>query len=310
VMVTDEAGAPIAGASIFFPESESSDPVAADDAGQFSWSNLGGPSGSLAVTAQGYLKSEQALTLERGLNEVTVTLKRDAFAFLPSNACAAGETLLYMEDFQDGQTDMAHFENGGAPAPLGSAVDEAGNTVLVHDFTTPGGDYSTYLNQNSTGGFYEFGDAAWRFRFMETQETDWNLHWQTARPAEFGGIMTSGSSYQIGFNTSRHILIQRDIWDASGQRVFNIGKTGLEDKILVLKPNIWHYLEISTYQGQLQVWLDGVSVVDVVDDLPLPFGGFSIQKGNSGIMYFDAISVCGLSAPFTSMPSPVPATAP
>jgi len=309
VKVTDAAGNPIVGASVVFPESGSGEPVAMDDSGQLSWNNLAGPNGSLSVSAQGYLKAEQALNLERGPNEVVITLERDLYGLLPSTACAAGENLLYMEDFQDGQTDMAHnTKDGGAPAPLGPVVDEAGNTVLIHDFTTPVGDYSTYLTQNSTGGFYEFGEAVWRFRFMMTQETGWGLSWNSARPTEFGGIMTGQSIYGIGFNTDRHIIVMRNIWDASGQTVYNVGKLDLVNKVLVLKPNLWHYLEISTYQGQLQVWLDGVSVVDVVDDVPLPPGGFSIGSGDSGIIYYDAISVCGLSAPFKSMPAPVPVT--
>ena len=310
VKVTDADGNPIAGASVVFPESGNGEPVAADDAGQVAWSNLNGPNVSLTVTAQGYLKGEQGAALERGPNEVAVTLERDAFAFLPSNACAAGEALLYMEDFQNGETDMAHHDGVGKPVPLGPAVDEAGNTVLIHDFTTPVGDYSSYLTRGADGSPITFGDAVWRMRFMITKETEWGLEWNSAGPNEFGGITTGQSGYGIGFNTGRHILVQRNIWDASFQPVYNIGKTGLVDKVLILAPDLWHYLEISTYQGQLQIWLDGESVVDVVDEMPLPPGGFEIGRGNAGIMYFDDIRVCGLSAPFASMPAPVPAATP
>jgi hypothetical protein len=140
-----------------------------------------------------------------------------------------------------------------------------------------------------------------------TQETNLRLGWNSARPSEFGGITTGGSTYTIYFNTSRHIGVMRNIWDANGQPVNNIGKPGLFDGVFILNPNVWHYIEISTYKGQLQVWLDGAGVIGVVDDMPLPPGGFDIGKGDAGIMYFDAISVCGLSAPFTSMPSPIPA---
>jgi hypothetical protein len=310
VSVVDEAGAAVAGASITFLQSGKEEAVPADATGKYSWTNLPGAGVMLNVSAQGYLPASQTATLERGPSEITVVMKRDPYGMLPSTACAAGEKLLYMNDFQDGTTTLAHYDNGVAPVPLGPAVDEAGNTVLIHDFSSPVGDYSTYLNKNPSGGFYEFGDAAWRFRFMETQETNVNLGWNDARPTEFGGITTGGSAYTVGFNTARHIVIQRSIWDSTGQPVYIIGKPGLENKVLIVEPNLWHYLEISSYQGRLQVWLDGVSVVDVVDDMPLPPGGFSIGKGDSGIMYFDAISVCGLSAPFASIPAPVPAAAP
>lgn len=310
VSIVDEAGAPVAGAGIIFPESGSDEAVAADAAGKFSWTNLAGPAVTLGVSAQGYLPAAQSATLERGLSEISVVLERDPYGLLPSTACAAGESLLYLEDFQDGQTGLAHDADGPAPAPLGPAVDEAGNTVLIHDFTTPFGDYSSYLTADGAGGFHEFGDAAWRFRFMMTQETNWGLTWNSARATEFGGIVTGQTGYSILFNTSRHLIVFRSIWDTNFQPVFNIGKPDLADEVLILEPGIWHYLEISTYQGQLQVWLDGVSIVDVIDDMPLPPGGFSIGKGDAGILYYDAISVCGLGAPFTSLPAPLPVATP
>jgi hypothetical protein len=310
VSVVDEAGAAMAGASITFPESGNGEAVAADASGKFSWTNLPGAGVTLNVSAQGYLTAQQTTNLERGRSEISVVLKRDPYGLLPTTACAAGETLLYMEDFQDGTSFLAHNNDGGSPVPLGQAADEAGNTILFHDFTTPVGDYSTYLNRDTSGGFYEFGDAVWRFRFKQTQETNWNMNWQTARPTELGGITTSDSSYAIGFNTSRHLVVQRSIWDSTGQPVTNVGQRILENKVLIVEPNTWHYLEISTFQGRLQVWMDGVSVVDVVDDMPLPPGGFGFGRGDSGIISYDAISVCGLSAPFTSMPVPVPASVP
>lgn len=306
VTITDEGGAPIEGASIVLPESGSDGPVLSDPQGMFSWTNLNGEKASLKASAQGYFPAEQSATLQHGPNEVNIALKRDPYAFLPSGACAAGETLLYSEDFQDGQTDIKHYADGPTQTPLGEAPDEAGNTVLVHDFTTPASDYSSWYNKNAAGERVEFGDAVWRMRFMISDETDWGVGWRDAGPNEFGGITTSQSSYGIYFNTGRHAGITRAIWDASGQPVPDSG-LGFVDKVLILDPKVWHYLEISTYQGHIQVWLDGEFAVDAVDETLLPPGGFNIGKGNTGIMYFDAISVCGLSVPFAPMPSPIPA---
>jgi hypothetical protein len=308
IKITDSAGNPIPGAGVVFPESGSGEPLTADDSGLAAWSNLPGPGGSLTVTAQGYLSGEQSLALERGPNEVVITLQRDPYGLLPSTACAAGETLLYMEDFQDEQSILKHHDDGGAPMPLAAAPGEAENIVLIHDFTSPVGDYSTYLTADEAGEFYEFGEAVWRFRFMLTEEANWGLSWNSARPTEFGGITTGQTTYTIYFNTSRHAGISRSIWNDSFQPVFDIGKPGLEDKPLTLDVNVWHYIEISTFQGRVQVWLDGENVMDVVDDMPLPPGGFSIGGGDAGIMYFDAITVCGLSAPFSSITPPVPFT--
>ena len=310
VSVVDATSAPIAGASITFPESGSGEAVAADAAGKYSWANLPGSTVTLNVTAQGYLPATQSATLERGPSAISVVMERDPYGLLPSTACAVGENLLYMEDFQDRQTDLGHgTSDGGKPTPLGSAVDEAGNTVLIHD-PAQGGDVTTSLNANANGVFYEFGEAVWRMRFMMTQETNWSARWNSARPVEFGGITTSGSVYMINFNVNRHLYINRGIWDASGQRVFNLGNPGLLDMVFILEPNAWHYLEISTFQGRVQLWLDGESIADEVDGMPLPPGSFEIGGGDSGIMYFDAISVCELSAPFTSLPAPVPVPTP
>ena len=104
VTVVDETGAPIAGASIVFPESGDGSPMQANDQGQYSWNNLRGEAVSLTVSAQGYVNAEQTATIQRGPNEVKVTLKRDPFAILPSEVCAPDQKILYVEDFQDGKS--------------------------------------------------------------------------------------------------------------------------------------------------------------------------------------------------------------
>jgi hypothetical protein len=102
--------------------------------------------------------------------------------------------------------------------------------------------------------------------------------------------------------------VWRQILDANRQAVTNLGRFILDSKVLILNPGEWHYMEISTFQGHLQIWMDGKVVIDTQDDMPLPPGGFSFEKASSGIQYFDAVSVCGLSAPFTSILAPVPVT--
>lgn len=303
VMISDNANATIPGTSIVFPESGSEEPVLVDETGKYSWMNLPGDTATLKIMAQGYLPYEQSLTLERGLTELPIVLERDPYALLPSTACLPGEEVLFFEDFQDGKTILTTHQKEFSP--MDEAPIEAGNTVLIHDFTNPV-DFSTYLGQID-GKPVLFGDAVWRMRFFITEESNWGLGWNTAGPNELGGITTSQSSYMIDFTTGRRIRVSRAIWDANVERYWNYGKPDLADNVLILEPGVWYYLEIATYQGQVQIWLDGQSVVDVVDEYPLPAGAFSIYAASAGIQYFDAISVCGLSAPFTSMPVPVPA---
>jgi len=145
-------------------------------------------------------------------------------------------------------------------------------------------------------------------RFMNPKEIMLGLSWSSARPNEFGGVTLSQSGYGILFSgASRHLIVNRSMWDTSGSPVYNVGLPSLGDIVFILEPGLWHYLEISTYQGQLQVWVDGNNVFEAQDDMPLPPGGFSIQGSQEvGVQYVDAITVCGLSAPFTSMQPPVP----
>jgi hypothetical protein len=59
---------------------------------------------SLAVSAPGYLPLEQGLIIEKGEPaNLTLALERDTLGLDPVDACASGEELLYIEDFNDGQ---------------------------------------------------------------------------------------------------------------------------------------------------------------------------------------------------------------
>jgi hypothetical protein len=57
--------------------------------------------------------------------------------------------------------------------------------------------------------------------------------------------------------------------------------------------------------------LDGKLEAEYQDPEPLPAGKIRIGLGpfteaSTTVLYFDDMTVCGLSAPFVSMPSPVP----
>ena len=80
-------------------------------------------------------------------------------------------------------------------------------------------------------------------------------------------------------------------------------RTGTE----ILKENTWHKLEISTFDGTLEFWIDGDLFVIYQDPEPLPPGGIRIGVGMEGEpenhtkVYFDDFVVCGLQAPFKSI---------
>jgi hypothetical protein len=177
VQVADSEGNPISGTLLSLAEL-GEDEVAkqtTDTAGQASWEGLPGDSVTLGIVSQGYLPTEATATIERGPNELTVTLERDQFGLLPSDACMPGEALLYLEDFQDGHaqgwgnitaaTDFA-VSNGWAIAP-----DEEGNMILTASQAMGFADDSLQD--------YTSEDAVWRIRVKVTgRDTDMFLNWR------------------------------------------------------------------------------------------------------------------------------------
>jgi hypothetical protein len=295
VKVTDADGNPIAGASVIFPESGNGEPVAADDAGQVAWSNLDGPNGSLTVTAQGYFKAEQAVTLERGPNEVTVALQRDPFGMLPADACIAGEEQLYVEDFQDGRAQGWDEIDLRTPGwDVAPSDQDTGNVIVSARHT----EMAQVLGSNLMNGS-SFDDAVWRLRFMVSPkfstEGNWfSFNWKFAlQPFDLNGQEVFDSRYQIPLG--RNALSLRRVQ----QPVTNIG-IGV---VTAPKFDEWHLIEISTYQVTTQVWLDGTRLMSYDDPQPIPAGTIGLEfwlQGSSTIVYLDNFAVCGLSAPFAS----------
>jgi len=58
---------------------------------------------TVSASAQGYQPAASEIaSLTPGENALTLTLKRDPFGILPSEACGEGETLVFVDDFQSG----------------------------------------------------------------------------------------------------------------------------------------------------------------------------------------------------------------
>lgn len=303
VKVTDADGNPIAGALVAFPMSGSDEPVAADGSGQAIWTNLSGPAGTVTVVAQGYFKGEQSFNLNHGPNEIVLKLERDPFGLLPSDACGAGETILYADDFQDGEAQgwnpnqtnpAAHYV---APAP-----DEAANSVWAIDATK----ITQYGNDAWLGANYGhqniFGDSVWRMKFMVNRPTAPSFSWNSFN-VTLGSLSLSHATYSFNLAGGQsQVRLNRTLFDQSGglasdQTVKSGGFKQLE--------MAWHYVELSVYQGNVQMWVDGKPVIDFTDPEPLPEKTIGIWIGpftdkSITVMYFDDIRVCGLSAPFAS----------
>ncbi len=132
VAVTDgEDGSPITTGQVSVAESGDGEPTPLDDAGNAVWLGLPGETASISVTAQGYVGAEQSTTLERGPNVVEIILERDPRQVLPATACMEGETVAYIEDFEDGFAQGWDWANQGLPE--GWLVEAGPNeTLMLH----------------------------------------------------------------------------------------------------------------------------------------------------------------------------------
>lgn len=284
--VTDADGNVIPGASVTLGESE---PVLTDENGSASWTNLDAPDGSVNVASQGYFTSEQTFSLSRGPNEVTFALERDPNGLLASQACAPGETPLYLEDFQDGSgrgwAEIEYFANGWLVEEFAA---EPGNFVASNNNM----EHHGHNLQNMT-----FADAVWRVRFLVNGRRPLSFNWLQNNGIQIEGQQIDDARYQIvvdtdGIGIRRLTLPVMNIGAASGRGA---------------KAENWHTIEISTFQGRTEVWLDGQKNSGYTDPKPLPGGGIGLELMNfdtskpDTIVYFDNMSVCGLSAPFTSL---------
>ncbi len=287
VNVLDAEGNPMSGASLTLSGSDA--PVLTEDGGVVSWTNLPAPEGSLTIAAPGYFASEQTFSLSRGPNELSITLERDPNGLLSSQACAPGETLLYVEDFQDGV-------GQGWPE-----IEYFGNGWLVEEFTVePGNMVASNNNMQHHGHSLQkmtFTDAVWRLRFLVNGRRALSFNWLQNNGIDIDGQRIDDARYQIVVDT-----------DGIGLRrlalpVVNVGVASGPGA----RADNWHVIEISTFQGRTEVWLDGRKNSAYTDPKPLPGGGiglallsFDTSKPDT-IVYFDNISVCGLSTPFTSI---------
>jgi len=295
VLVTDGDEVPIIGATVVLAETdEDSGTQTTDDSGQVTWYNLPDEIVSLNISAQGYLPTDLSKTIERGPNEFEVVLERDPYGLLPIDACTPGEHLLYIEDFQDGAAQgWPDIEFRAQGWELGPHPDSPGNEVILN----PG-----HNNTQITLQDYEFDNAVWRTRFMPIGMPNYIFNWHfVVAPYEVNGDSIEFSNYGIGFPYP---------YFRSVRATNPFPEVVLVDKTRSIEAGVWHTIEISTYNGVLEVWLDGHRALTYKDPAPLIGGPLGIElwesEDDQSIIYFDDISVCELNAPFVPIPTPEP----
>ncbi len=282
VTITDEAGTPIAGASIVIPDSGSAEPVQTDGQGRYNWNNLPGEAVNLNVVAQGYFAAQQTATLQRGPNAISIALKRDPSALLPSQACAAGEKPLYIEDFQDGKAaGWPEIEMAVPGWKIVPDPENAANTLLTAIAEAP----RTSYNRDAVS----YVNVVWRIKYMYTGKGGTFFNFRFTESPEQNAYYITGGIYS-------HLTRMQN-----GQRIHL-------KNFPVIKADTWYLLEIGYFDSNLSIWLDGKNILEWQDPHPWDGGTINLEPHieNSGMFYYDDISVCELTAPMQPLPPTTP----
>jgi hypothetical protein len=292
LLVIGEEDIPIVGVAVMLVEviEEDEERITNDD-GQVTWYDLPGETINLTISAQGYFLVETSGTIERGENQMTITLERDPYGLLPSQACAPGERLLYIEDFQDGEAQ-------GWP----SIEDRAQEWDIIPDPANPI-DFVLFkpADKEGSAGLRDliFDDAVWRLQFMPIGRPIFWFNLPSSSDYEVDETTVEWSAYQLFFHPP-------------GLRSFRaqppISTIFLRERERTMSSEEWHQLEISTYEGTLNIWIDGVLFVSYDDPKPLPGGSihFGVGLGEpldyQSVIYYDDFVICELTAPFVTKP--------
>jgi hypothetical protein len=244
---------------------------------------------TLALNVPGYFPVTETVAVAKGDNQASLTLERDPNGVLAAEACAPGETLVFVEDLQDSTMQGWHNLDtrlqAGVPN-LGIIDDPAQEGNLLLMAASPGPNAHVEL------GEYEvrpFGDAVWRMDVKTWKNMHLHAQWHNTHEDRIYIAFIYGE----GENGGR--LDKHD--GGSHFEVFFWNKRiGGDDQ--------WHTIEISTYQGEYQIWIDGAMMGRWADQNPIPEGYMGIGMdfwAEDSLIYFDNISVCELSAPFVSI---------
>lgn len=296
VKATDDLGNPIPRAVVALLESGKNQSLTANEAGSASWNNLSSSTGSLTISADGYLTAEKFVNLNPGPNEVVVVLERDPYSLLPTTACMPEEKASLMEDFQDEKAQKISMPTNWS---IVQAPDDANNSVmqlLLPDANTGSVGYEeearlkvNVKNSALRLGLYITGPGIYIFSWAAGDDT-YFIKLGTNPGGD--GPRTSSLAYSSLIRVPGFIMSISGV----GEKV---------DEYLTI--NEWRWIEIAAYDGALSVWLDGNQIIDHTYPEPFPSGNieFTAEEVESGaIAYYDNVSVCDLSAPFMPLHAP------
>jgi hypothetical protein len=294
----DAEGKPLASGSVTLVELGKIDEAVkiSDENGQAAWSDLPGATATLQISAPGYKPLEKKVDLIKGNNAVEVSLERDPSGKLVSELCSPQETLLYSEDFQSGS--VHSWDQLGQKIQLNIP-----GVSIMEDPDRPGNKLLSFQGQNdgehNEAGRVDkmYGDAVLRYDFKMTGDIHQHLGWHLAE---------DGSGYIAfiyGIKGGGGRLEKCSVPQGGGPcQMVQVAQWNL-----VVGNGKWHRAEISFYQGEVQIWMDGKKLVKWTDPQASPQGSWSLAhdfwRANASAVY-DNFAVCGLKASFETMPLP------
>jgi hypothetical protein len=211
---------------------------------------------------------------------------------LPSQACLPGERLVYFEDFQDNQAQgWTEIEYRAQNWDIVPDPASAGNLVIQNPVEH---DYQIVMQD------LIFDNAVWRIDFLTSREPRFTFHWHwISEPYESEAGTILFSDYSV-------TLLDQSIRIVRGMVPYT--EVVLADFPLTIEDDKWHEIEISTYKDVVEVWVDGIQILEYQDPDPLPGGQLGLElwpsQDEDSMVYLDNLRVCELSAPFEPL-SPI-----
>ena len=248
-----------------------SDEVLMDESGVIEFMDLAGPDVEVSVKAQGYAPHVETLTLARGPNPVTLTLTLDPTQINPATACAEGQTILLIEDFED---QLMQGWEGQLARPLFEFVEVEGRgMVLQVDRSVEGEGYLRYPEV--------FENMVWHYDILRYPNNGpmWMRFHETPGVGAYISVIDGGQGF----------MIQKEPGGSLGDRYW-----------VVSDGETWEKFSLVYFDGMVEVWINDELFVGVTDNDPYLDGSISMafQTPSGGYTLIDNIIICELTEPY------------
>lgn len=265
IYVIDENSLPLEGAKVTLANiGEYKNPQLSDAQGITQWNNLPDSRIEIISNLQGYKTAEVEEIIERGENKIEITLERDPFGLLPSENLTDGETLLFIEDFQDNTDEF---------------VELVGNWKIIED-STESGNKVFEISPKSTdrdSAYITFSDEnlvdfiiQYRVKYIDLDYNSDNWLWLTFR-----------SKYIMSFSPYYNVI---DIVDLSNEW------TGLHQSTRNFRSDSWYKVRIEAIGTDVSFYIND-SLLTRLRDVREPDKAerLSFSTGADATIYFDDI---------------------